>query len=305
MGCCYSSKNIISSCYGRTPDYTNSVQYKVALKLPHGQQYLDFNGTTFVKHLNIHEWIYCQFMGKTFTNYINYNDEQEHKICAVGGHCKGCIAWNDNEVCWLIHSVPKFAIHFDEDGHIVLKETIIRSSEQTYGQSFVFLSGLSISQLPEFLQQISIMKPFIDCASTNSSLPLLTLEVAASMLMSTISLSHESTVIHVAKSPRNHIDIFSEMIQPALGGKWRCETWIRGHHCPVDVNQNVVDNNNITFGPITYHSSQDHSKYACNDVDLVYIGDLNRMTTQYQRGGGGIIIQDVKLNKAIKELMDK
>jgi len=305
MGCCYSSKSVLSSCYGRTSLYTIPVRYKVALKLPHGLQYLDFDGTTFVKQKDVQEWIYSAFMGKTFTNYINYNDEHEDKMCAIGGHCKGCIAWNDTEICWLIHSVPKLAIYFDEDGHIDLNETIIHSSEQLYGQSFVFISGLPIEQLPELLHQISIMKPFIDCDSTNGSLPLLSLEVVASKMTSSILLSRELCIHHVAKSPRNHIDIFSEMIHPALGGKWRCETWIRGHHCPVDVNQNVIDNNTITFDSVTYHSSQDHSKYACNDQNLVYIGDLNRMTTQYQRGGGGVIIQDAKLNRAIKDLMDK
>lgn len=269
MGCCYSSKNVLSSCYGTTPIYTIPVRYKVALKLPHGLQYLDFDGTTFVKRKDIQEWIYAAFMGKTFTNYINYNDEHEDKMCAIGGHCKGCIAWNDSEVCWLIHSVPKFAVYFDEEGHIELNETMIHSSEQVYGQSFVFLSGLHIEQLPELLQQISIMKPFIDCACTEGSLPLLSLEIAASMLMSTIPLSDDSSIHHVAKSPRNHIDLFSEILQPALGGKWRCETWIRGHHCPIDVNQNVIDNNTITFDSITYHNSQDHSKYACNDEGLV------------------------------------
>jgi hypothetical protein len=33
------------------------------------------------------------------------------------------------------------------------------------------------------------------------------------------------------------------------------------------------------------------------------VGDLNRMTTQFSRGGGGVVIHDVKLKKAIAALM--
>jgi hypothetical protein len=55
---------------------------------------------------------------------------------------------------------------------------------------------------------------------------------------------------------------------------------------------------------ITYKHTQDHSKYACND-EYVIIGDLNRMTTQFERGGGGILIKDKKLATQINKLFVK
>jgi deoxyribonuclease-2 len=299
MGIC-SSRNILSCCYAKVPDYC--LEYKVALKIPHGETYLDFNGIDFVIKPNIDEWLVSQYKNKKITNYINYNDEHDDKMSANGGHCKGCIAWNNDEITWLIHSVPKFMVRFNSDGSVNTNATKIHSSEQIYGQSFVFLSGISISQLVELLQHLCIMKPFVDTSTSNTSLPTLSMEVMSSIQLSSISLSNHLAIHHIAKSPQNHIDIFSEMIQPVFHGKWFCETWIRGHNCPAD--PNVLDNKNIIFQKIHYSSSQDHSKYACNDVDLVYIGDLNRMTTQYYRGGGGVIIQDFQLNKAIRSLMN-
>lgn len=308
MGC-YSSKSILSSCYSIVHTETIHTQYKVALKLPHGQSYIVFDGNGFIPESNVCEWVERQFAGKKFTSYINYNDEHEDKMCAVGGHCKGCIAWNDTEICWLIHSVPKFMVHFHGDGLVDVDKTTIHHSEEIYGQSFVFLSSIPIEQLVDILQQLSIMKPFIDKHASTTSLPELSHEVVLSVQVSSISLTNDSTIHHVAKSPKNHIDIFSEMIQPVFGGKWHCETWIRGHACPTS--SLVIDNKHITFTPsnpyaesIHYKSSQDHSKYACNENDLVYIGDLNRMTSQYSRGGGGVIIQNAKLCLAIRKLME-
>lgn len=305
MGC-YSSKNIVSCCYTNVSyNNTSPVQYKVALKLPHGLQYLDFDGKTFLYKSDVCRWVISAFEKKKFTHFINYNDEHDDKICAVGGHCKGCIAWNEEEICWLIHSVPKFMIRFNKDGFIDEKNTHIHHSEEIYGQSFVFLSGIPIEQLSELLQQLAIMKPFINKECSNNTLPILSLEVAASLQISSIPLANDSTIHHVAKSPKNHIDIFTDMIQTTFDGKWHCETWIRGHTCPnhFDSRSDVVDNKNITFGKISYSSSHDHSKYACNDTDLVYIGDLNRMTSQYGRGGGGVIIKDRYLNNVMRAIM--
>jgi len=70
MGC-YSSKSILSSCFVPTDA---GVQYNVALKLPHGQDYLEFLDNRFIIKPNVSGWVHDQFAGKQFTSYINYND---------------------------------------------------------------------------------------------------------------------------------------------------------------------------------------------------------------------------------------
>jgi hypothetical protein len=156
--------------------------------------------------------------------------------------------------------------------------------------------------LPDLFTQIAIMHPFIDTNSSNFILPKLSSDDLYRFTVSKCAISMNPQIDHISKSPKNHIDIFSDYIQPTYGDKWLCETWIRGHACVND--ENVRNNTSITVGNATYSSSHDHSKYACNYADIVYIGDLNRMTSQFHRGGGGIVIKDIDLAKAFQSIMN-
>jgi hypothetical protein len=50
---------------------------------------------------------------------------------------------------------------------------------------------------------------------------------------------------------------------------------------------------------VKYTYSKDHSKYGYSDKGWMVIGDLNRMTTQHVRGGGGMILRENNLMKEI------
>jgi hypothetical protein len=287
--------------------------YRVALKLPTGLHYIEYENEGFVKKDTIHDWIHSLYQNKTVTNYINYNDDHADKMSSTGGHCKGCLAWNyeTQEVFWLIHSAPEFMIYFTKDGKLDTEKTVIDHSEQIYGQSFVFLSGIHYSLLNAILTQLSVMNPFIDDSCSTMDLPKSSLEERSKYTVSRMNLFSKPMVDHIAKSPREHIDIYSEYIQPNYGGSWNCETWIRGHHIEQSSNEShtntcVTDNKMVTInGSLHYTSTHDHSKYACNDNEYVFIGDLNRMTSQYHRGGGGVVIQDAKLAQAFRSIMVK
>jgi hypothetical protein len=190
-----------------------------------------------------------------------------------------------------------------KEGKLDTSRTKINHSEQIYGQSFIFVSGIPLSQLPSILQQLAIMHPFIDTETSNYELPVLTKDESNALQISYLHLSEEPYISHISKSPKNHIDIFSNEIQPKYKGTWNCETWIRGHHC--EPCENVKDNKTITYLDTHYSSSQDHSKYACNNDQYIYIGDLNRMTSQFHRGGGGFILKDAKLAGYLYWIMDK
>jgi len=274
-------------------------KFQVALKLIHGLKCIIYDPTLndfVLSEEDINVWIYDKFKSKKFTHYINYNDEHTDKVSSTCGHCKGCIAWNDTEICWLVHSVPKFMIHFNAQGHINILNTSIEHSEQIYGQSFIFVSGIPATNLQTILNQVAIMKPFVDTNTSNT-----TLKTDSTPITTINNITLSPQLDHLAKSPKHHIDIFSDYIQKMYGGKWQCETWRRGHHC--DPCADVIDNHAIKFKDVLLHtSSHDHSKYACNNEDLVYIGDLNRMTTQFHRGGGGFIVSDAGLAAAIRGL---
>lgn len=68
------------------------------------------------------------------------------------------------------------------------------------------------------------------------------------------------------------------------------ESWLRSD--VIENTANVKNIKEIKIGnTVKYTESQDHSKWAVStDKDILFIGDLNRMTSQKKRGGGGIII---------------
>jgi len=306
MGCCCS--NLIPSTIYTNPCndgelQLDTIQYKVVLKLPHGLKYLDYENKTFVEKESIDNWLYSNYSGKRMTHYINYNDEHDVATSGTGGHCKGCLAWNEEteDIIWLIHSVPKFMVYFTEEGYINKELTRVEKSEQMYGQSFVLVTNIPYFMLSCLRTQLAIMHPFIDVISSNTTLPIFLVHDVAKFTITSYRLSMIPQIDHIAKSSRYHIDIYSEYIQPTYGGKWLCETWTRGHECPND--ELVKNNTSITFSSESYSSHQDHSKYACNDSDMVFIGDLNRMTSQAHRGGGGIAIKNKDLALAFRSIM--
>ena len=128
-------------------------------------------------------------------------------------------------------------------------------------------------------------------------------------------LKLSDTITHIAKSPKCHIDIYSEYLVKEYNHTWKVETWIRGHHILeeplLDVsltsynnNHNgIIDITSLQFENIKWSEKQDHSKWATTENGLYWIGDLNRMTSQYNRGGGGFICMDQNIANAFYKLI--
>jgi deoxyribonuclease-2 len=81
-----------------------------------------------------------------------------------------------------------------------------------------------------------------------------------------------------------------------MNSKILCQTWMKPGLDSKEYTKNI---RNIKWNDeINYITSQDHSKYAIsmnNSDKKVFIGDINRMESQYRRGGGGIIIKNNNL----------
>ena len=107
-------------------------------------------------------------------------------------------------------------------------------------------------------------------------------------------------IVHIAKSPNHEIDLYNDYLQRRFQCNWFIETWIRGHKYAVDTCQDI---NQIRFSELFYYrEKQDHSKWAVSDKDYYFIGDLNRMTTQMKRGGGGFVCKNDKLSRKLREI---
>ena len=77
----------------------------------------------------------------------------------------------------------------------------------------------------------------------------------------------------------------------------------RGHHIPEPDGLPVVDIDTMWFQNQTWPSSRDHSKWGVDDGDRFMVGDLNRMTSQYTRGGGGFVVRDATTARALRSLL--
>lgn len=292
MGCINSCSCISAS----------AVRADIALKLPNTKNcvYIRHKKKKWEKCDDINTWLQTCITKHKFQHWILYNDENSDKTHSNNGHSKGVVMWNDKSVSWLIHSVPDFPKSIEPSilttmaciSFADLRFPDIDDSQLIYGQSFVCLSNIGLDKLDSILSQLSIMK--VHCYSSNYDLPAL-----VKSDLETLNL--DSKISHVSKSPKNEIDIYESYLAKNHGGKWRTQTWVRGHN--IDDTATVAQIQNIKLHDINYTYKQDHSKWAVSDNGHVFIGDLNRMTSQFRRGGGGIVIKSDRLSNLFNSLI--
>ncbi|KAF8356465.1 hypothetical protein PRIPAC_91472 [Pristionchus pacificus] len=133
-------------------------------------------------------------------------------------------------------------------------------------------------------------------------------------LKQSLAVKGVSTKMDVfAKTHLFNDDLWAGFVAPSYGSL-EVETWRRGDLIPTVCNSPnpVFDAQEIKVGGSAQFSyTKDHSKYG-RTVDaknkVVCIGDINRMTSQYSRGGGTVCITDADLWKAydlIKEITQR
>jgi deoxyribonuclease-2 len=263
------------------------------MKLPHGKTCYQIK----YKH---DIWTYCEDINQALKSlytiklehWIVYNDETPTTCCGNGAHAKGILAWNNEMITWLIHSVPKFPKEFDGTNNF----PDIDHSELIYGQSFIFLK-MNIEKLESILKQLFITHPNVYISNYDYD-----------KYKKEYKLTHyefcyiNQTLTHVAKSPDYHKDLYTDIVIPSFGGNCQTETWVRGHHCTDTDNCKMVSNI-VWPNSVSYTYTHDHSKYCCSDNDWVLVGDMNRMTSQYHRGGGGVIIKNKIVCRLFKDII--
>ena len=284
---------------------------KVALKFPHGISGIVYNDK-FEATESIDEWIQSLYKDKNWTGFVVYNDQIDHLNMKLDkspkghaphtkgqpsgphtkGHTKGIVAWDDTKVSWLIHSVPNFPREFD--GKTI---SPIEKSEHIYGQSFMYIelpfnSHEIINRIRTMNAHIYLSKnepPFVKFAKNSKKIEFQELRLSES-------------ITHITKPPALTQDIYKHLITYE-SGEWYVETWKRGLEVKDD-EKKIKEVKKLSWkeGNVEWKESNDHSKWAVSE-SYVWIGDLNRMTSQFTRGGGGFLIKNPKLAKAFRELV--
>ena len=270
---------------------------QIALKFPHGTNGIHYESNAW-KKVDINEWLSGLYVSSTWTDWIIYNDDT-HQFGInkhTKGHCKGIVAWNASRVSWLIHSVPNFPRQFN--GSAI---SPIEKSETIYGQSFYYMEcDIKSDTLSSIFNQLYVMEAHIFMKHGAVAAVVALDQTYHKSVKKIYTIMLDDTVTHIAKPPHIEIDIYSDHLVKAYPEHWSVETWIRGHHietpCPL-----ITDIKSLHHDTIMYTESQDHSKWAVSE-NYVWIGDLNRMTSQFKRGGGGVVIHDKNISNALRSL---
>lgn len=252
--------------------------YSITLKAANCKTCLDLTNGNITE---IDEWINKNLRSRNWIGELFYNDEPPNSRCfSNGGHSKGIIVWNETEIGWLIHSVPKWPSTFIDP---------VPNPECEYGQSFAWII-LPIEKLPMIISQIQLMHAHVYHDPQNRFIPLKhTPEILVNFLKLTDNISH------IGKHQKWNDDIFENGLATEFpNSTWKSETWSRPEQSGT---AHVNRVHKIYWDKFTYNDKQDHSKWAIsdNDTSIVCIGDMNAMLSQFKRGGGFILFKDKDL----------
>jgi hypothetical protein len=265
---------------------TSLTKSAVAIKFPHGVAGIQYSDdlNQFIHCKDINEWLQSLYLHSDATKWVLYNDETGdivEKGYHTKGHCKGIVTWGDTSISWLCHSVPNFPREFT--GKTI---SLIGGKELVYGQSFQYIElPYHNDTLIAIMKQLSIMQANIYVSNHD-----LTFQASREHEMSTVVLT--PTVTHIAKSPYHPIDIYSQHIAKEYPSIW---------HEGLDVDT-VKDVKLLHYDTVI---SQDHSKWAVSETDLYWVGDLDRTTSHFRRGGGGFLIRHAGISLSLRATLQK
>ena len=254
---------------------------------------------------------------------VLYNDDPPGHGAGNGyrAHAKGVLAMDGETGIWLIHSVPGFVAEFDgQDGYKYPE------SGRLNGQTLMCISFKTKDEGNDIAEQLSYMVPNIYAIQITDEVEALADKVRvletkkwpkdSPQHMNEINSIKGEQFMSFARSNKAGGDLYSQYVAPELGSDLMVETWRRGAGNPLEsnctaaqsvmniqnVNLKLVDSAATETTPWSYIS--DHAKWAVTTDDskpFACIGDINRMASQYKRGGGTVCFKHPDVHKVVKE----
>lgn len=231
----------------------------------------------------------------------------------TNGHAKGVLASDAGGGFLLSHTLPKFP---------VLSGSAVSwgASSPIYAQTFLCLSlaTAGIEAAADALQRNDIATyDSAVPAGLAAALPSVTALVAgqrkAGMVVATLETTPGGVSFRMfAKSGSVNLDLYEDFVQPNLKVDLFVETWRRSPametYCRPAYAYNSMNVENMTFtdasgSSVFFKYTVDHSKWAIStpagEIDWMCSGDINRMTSQWARGGGTICSANSGLRGAL------
>lgn len=252
-------------------------------------------------------------------SYINYNDEPPNgETVSTFAHAKGLVATDDAHGFWLIHSVPHFAS--DEETH----KYEYPSTGGRYGQTALCIS-FKISEVNKVIEQLLYMEPKIYSMKVSPDLEKHSTNVMDLKNSKWITGGHNSNINNIvstagvsftsfSKNSKADVDLYANIVAPTLKTSLYVETWRKnpGTPLPSECNLSFHVENVHQVSPKFTNSAEtaafvytdDHSKWALSQTSThpyICIGDINRMHSQYKRGGGTTCFQSPTVWDSFKQ----
>lgn len=261
-----------------------------ALKFPHGPRGVVWDQQAW-QPVDINMQLAAWLDMSTASGWYLYNDEPPYGAqLSRGGHAKGIIVWSETSrtLVWLLHSVPRWPCSLTLDP--------IPAAASTYGHSFYCLTTIYTPALVRAIHhQLEIMHAHVyDCRDVQPV-------VHADRLLVSLHRLVLGNVTHVAKAPSLHIDVFDAVTtDPVIAQSWRA---LSPRGCSaLGPTERVRDTDHVQCGSVVWHTSQDQSKWSTSGT-TVFVSDLNRTASQLHRGGGGFVIGDRGLARALRNCL--
>lgn len=232
------------------------------------------------------------------TSYVLFNDEPPYSTSYnyTVGHTKGLFALEDDGTgFWITHSIPAFP----SGPKTSSSYTGLLSNAWTYGQN-IFCLSLTASTIDSISYSWLLTVPNVYDFSLSNGIKttfknitaLTENKISKASICSFFSIKTigNQTLTIFSKSTQWNNDLWSVCVAPALKKDLLVESWIRGSAIGPSCSSSftVTDVLEVDFNSnMTWSEIDDHSKWATS-IDGIYscFGDINRMTTQYVRGGG-------------------
>jgi len=250
----------------------------------------------------------------TTTGWVLYNDEMpadaKRRDNPSLGHTKGVIAFDTATATalWLLHSWPKYA----DPGATAMPAP-------TYGQTFLCISldmptaSKIAAQMAIYQEPQSYLPRLPDSLPRDDPLRLVTqpLNMRAPGDSEALDFRSRNGLAFkvIAKNRNWGKDFWNDLVGPTLAADMDVETWIRGPIPPIvdsDGVHRIFDIKYINLNPLgapwAWPESKDHAKWGITTTSgWVCVGDINRMISQENRGGGTIAFQDQVLWQALQQ----
>ncbi|RWS04650.1 Deoxyribonuclease-2-like protein [Dinothrombium tinctorium] len=260
------------------------------------------------------------YSDRTKYTYLMYNDHppRANVTDSYWAHAKGILVMDSKAGFWLSHSIPNFPPRFEEkydypDTASINGQTALCVSFKTQSEANIILNHLLTLRPNIYYDSVKkgapkddrIIKDLIGKKKPNDAFAQFKFSSYKGDAFQTFS-----------KNSKANGDLYSAFIAPNLKSELIVQTWRRGggtilpSECNStfqvrNVNQlNIHSNNSKISHTGVWDYIKDHSKWAISSsakLPVVCIADINRMRSQFKRGGGAACILNEMAWKAFKQ----